>query len=286
MHPPAVSPRNPGHEVRAVTIPALLLAVFGAMALVMTLAWAVQGALANGGWIDVFWTVGSGAVLAAAALVPIDGGAAPTLRQILVAVLVLAWALRLGGYIARRVAGHPEDARYARMRRDWGAAYSRNILGFCLVQAAAAAVLAVSVLLAAYRPGDGLRATDLGGFAILAAAILGEGAADAQMGRFRADPANRGKVADTGLWAWSRHPNYFFEWFGWLAYPLIAFDPARPWTLAALAAPAAMYLVLTRGSGVPPLEAAMLASRGEAYRAYQARTNAFFPFPPRKGRAP
>jgi steroid 5-alpha reductase family enzyme len=119
---------------------------------------------------------------------------------------------------------------------------------------------------------------------VLLAAIAGEALADGQMQRFKANPANRGKVADTGLWGWSRHPNYFFEWLGWLAYPAIALDPSRPVTWLSLVAPAVMYLLLTRVSGVPPLEEAQLRSKGDAYRAYQARVSAFFPLPP-KGRA-
>jgi steroid 5-alpha reductase family enzyme len=98
---------------------------------------------------------------------------------------------------------------------------------------------------------------------------------------FKADPANKGKVADLGLWGWSRHPNYFFEWLGWLAYPVIGLDPAQPFTWLSLTAPLVMFLLLTRVSGIPPLEAAQIASKGDAYRAYQARVSAFFPFPPK-----
>jgi steroid 5-alpha reductase family enzyme len=238
----------------------------------------------NAGWTDAFWTFGTGATLAMAALWPASGET-PTARQMLAAALVAIWSLRLGTYVATRVAGHPEDARYAALREEWREDFQRRMIGLSLVQAPATAMLAISVALAAHNPLPGLRLADALGVAILVVAILGEGLADAQMKRFKADPDNKGKVADTGLWGWSRHPNYFFEWLGWLAYPVIAFDPAHPWTLTALVAPLVMYLLLTRGSGIPPLEAAMLRSRPEAYRAYQARTSAFFPLPPRKGPA-
>jgi steroid 5-alpha reductase family enzyme len=99
---------------------------------------------------------------------------------------------------------------------------------------------------------------------------------------FRADPANRGKVIEIGLWAWSRHPNYFFQWLGWLAYPVIALDPARPVTWLSLAAPAVMYGLLRYVSGVPPLEQAMLKSRGDLFRDYQRRVSVFFPLPPKR----
>jgi steroid 5-alpha reductase family enzyme len=101
--------------------------------------------------------------------------------------------------------------------------------------------------------------------------------------RFRADPTHHGQVCDTGLWRLSRHPNYFFEWLGWLAYPLLAIDPAGgyPWGWLALAGPALIYWLLVHVSGIPPLEAQMLRSRGERYRTYQARTRPFLPFPRR-----
>ncbi|MCK7474656.1 MAG: DUF1295 domain-containing protein [Rhodopseudomonas palustris] len=88
-------------------------------------------------------------------------------------------------------------------------------------------------------------------------------------------------MCDRGLWRWSRHPNYFFEWFGWLAYPMIALSLSYPWGWATLLAPLFMYWILVHVTGVPPLEQQMLSSRGERYRAYQARTSVFFPWPPR-----
>jgi steroid 5-alpha reductase family enzyme len=117
---------------------------------------------------------------------------------------------------------------------------------------------------------------------VFAGSVAGEGLADRQMHAFRADPANRGKVCARGLWAWSRHPNYFFEILVWLAYPLIGL--AGPWWpgLAGLAAPLFMYWLLAKVSGVPPLEREMLASRGDAYRDYQARVSPIVPWPPRR----
>ena len=103
---------------------------------------------------------------------------------------------------------------------------------------------------------------------------------DAQLKRFREDPANAGRVCDVGLWRWSRHPNYFFEWFGWLAYPVIALSTGYAWGWASLLAPLFMYWILVYVTGIPPLEAQMLRSRGDRYRDYQLRTSQFFPLPP------
>ncbi|MET0275077.1 MAG: DUF1295 domain-containing protein [Phenylobacterium sp.] len=255
--------------------------VLAFMTAVMLAAWAYGLRVRNGGWTDVFWTFGSGAALAGAALLH-DLPSSP--RQWLVAGLVALWSIRLGSYLAVRVAGHPEDPRYARFREDFGADYRRRMLGVTLAQAPATALLAVSVLVAAGRPEPGLDLRDAAGVALLVIALAGEALADAQMKRFRADPANKGKIAETGLWAWSRHPNYFFEWLAWLAYPALAFDPARPITWLSLTAPLVMYLLLTRVSGIPPLEASMLRSRGEAFRSYQLRVSSFFPLPPKRPR--
>lgn len=256
-----------------------VIAALGLMAAVMAAAWACGLALRNGGWTDVFWSFGSGAALALTALWPAPDAYGP--RQALVAALALVWSLRLGGYLAPRVAGHPEDARYAHFRETFGDRYRLGMLGVAMAQAPAAALLAVSVAVAAQTPAAALDLRDLAGAAILAIAVAGETLADAQMKRFKADPANKGKVCDAGLWAWSRHPNYFFEWIGWFAYPAIALDPQRPVTWLSLSAAGVMYLLLTRISGVPPLEEAMLRSRGRAYAAYQARVSSFFPRPPR-----
>jgi steroid 5-alpha reductase family enzyme len=264
----------------SVLLPAL--GVLLAMALIMGIGWFVQRAARNGGWTDVFWTFGTGATLALAASIPL--GAAPGLpwRRVFVAALVAIWSLRLGVYIARRVAGSPEeDARYAAFRRDWGADFQKRMVGLMLVQAPVSALLSLSPLLAARTPRAGIGLQDVLGLLVFAGALWGEAISDSQMHAFRANPANRGKVCDTGLWSWSRHPNYFFEAAVWVAYPVIALDLSRPWTLLSLIAPVIMFLTVRFASGVPPLEEAMLKSRGEAYRAYQKRVSAFIPRPPK-----
>jgi steroid 5-alpha reductase family enzyme len=260
----------------------LVLAVLVAMLVVMAGGWAYQRAVRNGGWTDVFWTYGTGATCALASLAPFGGSHLPTWRQMMVAALVAIWALRLGTYVMLRVASHPEDARYREFRRAWGADFQRRMFSFLLTQAPATAVLSVSILLAARNPAPGLRLADIVGAGLLVVAIAGEGLADRQMQRFKALPHAPDAICEVGLWGWSRHPNYFFEWLGWLAYPVIAIRLADPWTWAALVGPVVMFAVLMVGTGVPPLEEAMLRSKGEAYRRYQAKVSLFFPRPPKE----
>ncbi|MDZ4370646.1 MAG: DUF1295 domain-containing protein [Phenylobacterium sp.] len=259
----------------------IVLGALGAMLVVMLSAWAFGLAVKNGGWTDVFWSFGTGGVLAAAALWPMETGGSFT-RQAMVAVFMAAWGLRLGGYLTPRVAGHPEDPRYAAFRDGDPKSYPLRMLWVSLPQAPASALLALSVVLAARRPETALDLRDALALGLFLAALVGETVADAQMKRFRGDPANKGKVIQTGLWAWSRHPNYFFQWLGWCVYPVMALDPARPLTLLTLTAPVVMYVLLRYVSGVPPLETAMLKSRGDAFRDYQRRVPVFFPLPPKK----
>ncbi|MGE3303448.1 MAG: DUF1295 domain-containing protein [Hyphomonadaceae bacterium] len=257
--------------------PACLAATVGMLA-VMTGAWLTQRAAGNAGWTDVFWTFGSGAALALTALWTAE--AANPARQILAAALAVAWALRLGAALAVRVARSPEDARYRRLRQTWAGDFQRRLLAFALKQAPATGLLSISVFVAAHAGGPELGFRDAAGAVILLAAIAGEGLADEQMRRFKAR-SEHGQIMQAGLWAWSRHPNYFFEWLAWLAWPTIAFDPAAPVTALTWLAPALMFVILRYGTGVPMLEASMLASRGAAFRQYQARVSAFFPLPPK-----
>jgi steroid 5-alpha reductase family enzyme len=254
-----------------------VLVIMGA---VMSAAFLYQRAAGNSGWIDVFWTFGTGLAGAMAALLPYEGAG----RQWLVAAIVVLWSARLGGYIAQRVAGaEHEDARYRHFRKVWGADYQKKLFAFVMPQAAVSALLCISIYVAAHRNQPGLDVRDALGVAILMIAIGGESLADAQLSRFKRTNTGQGAINDRGLWAWSRHPNYFFEWFGWLAYPVIGLQFDRPLTWATLIAPVIMYLVLRFATGVKPTEETMLASRGEAFRAYQRRTSAFFPLPPKRG---
>ncbi len=265
-----------------------LSAAMGAwLALAMAAAWAFQRRVSNAGWVDVFWTFATGAAAMAGALVPLEApeqGFAP--RRVLVAVLAGLWSVRLGAHLWARVRSRPEDARYAGFRRDWGAAFEGRLFGLLMIQAVAAWPLAMAAMLAARNPAAAWRWTDGVALAVVLVSIAGAGIADRQLAAFSRDSGHARGVCGRGLWAWSRHPNYFFEFLGWCAWPLFAFDPAWPIGWLAVAAPVLMYWLLVHVSGIPPLERTMLASRGEAFRAYQRQTSAFFPLPPRREARP
>lgn len=265
----------------ALEILAAIFAIGMAMSIIMTLAWLAQQRTGNSGWVDTIWSFGIGLCGVAAALVtaPDDD---LQLRQVLVACFAGIWALRLGLHIAGRSMGVANDPRYTELIRGWGADAARRMYWFLQIQALVGIPLVLAIFLAAHRPGAGFTLADGLAIVVMVIAIGGEGLADLQLRRFKADPANKGGVIETGLWRWSRHPNYFFEAIGWLSYPIIAIDLSGGyvWGWLAVAAPATMYWLLVHVSGIPPLEQHMLRSRGDAFRAYQRRTNAFFPGPP------
>ncbi len=260
---------------------AAFLLLSASLSAAMCVAWLVWFVTRNSGWVDTIWTIGVTVTGGIAALWPMADVSYP--RPILVATLIAIWGLRLAVHIAVRTSGIVDDPRYAKLIAEWGSNVSLRMLTLLQKQALVSVPLVVAIAVAAWNPAPGLRALDIAGAGLILIAIVGEAVADFQLRRFNSDPSNKGRVCDAGLWAWSRHPNYFFQWLGWCGYPLIAIDPTGDYLIgyAALGAPICMYWLLTRVSGIPPLEQHMLETRGDAFSAYQARTSAFFPLPPR-----
>jgi steroid 5-alpha reductase family enzyme len=251
----------------------VLLGIWLAAAAMMTLGWAWQQRRRNAGVVDVLWSFG----LAASAVlngVLGQGAAAP---RMLVAVLGGAWGARLGLHLWQRVRSEPEDGRYAALRGRWGDA-PLKWFGLFQFQALLIPLFSIPFAAAAANPSVLAAAMVLGiGFWILS--VAGESLADRQLARFRAAPANRGRTCRAGLWRYSRHPNYFFEWLHWFSYVAIAAGAATVWY--SLTGPVLMYVFLRWISGVPYTEAQALRSRGEEYRAYQRTTPVLIPWWPR-----
>jgi steroid 5-alpha reductase family enzyme len=247
-------------------------------ALFFSATWVVARLMDNWSIVDVAWAYGFALIgfwiLAVSAWNPMD----PFLW---LATATTLWSLRLGTHLAIRVLGHldREDGRYLKMRAEWGPATGWKMYRFYLYQAVALALLLLPLISAA--PAGAPRPWHWAGLALFLVAMIGEALADAQLAAFKRDPANRGQVCRRGLWAWTRHPNYFCEWLTWLAFALLSCN-ATYFGLPGFACAAVMYHLLTKVTGIPLTEAQLLASKGQAYADYQRDVPAFWPRPPRR----
>ncbi len=247
--------------------------VWAISAVAMTLGWAWQRRRANAGIVDVLWAAG----LACSAVVTALFGDGSVLARSLLGVLGGAWGTRLAWHLWRRVSRETEDGRYRALREHWQGSQLKFFLFF---QAQAALVLLFSLpFLAASRASHASPMWPLLAGIVWLGCVAGESVADGQLARFRADPANRGRACRAGLWRYSRHPNYFFEWLHWFSYVLLAVG--SPWWGLAWLGPVLMYVFLRYLSGVPFTEKQALRTRGEDYAEYQRTTPMLFPWFPR-----
>jgi steroid 5-alpha reductase family enzyme len=246
-----------------------------AVAVLMVLFWALGVAKADASLVDRIW--GLGFVVAMAGYVA--GAGAPDWRAALVFALVALWGLRLSWHLHRRNSGHGEDARYTEMRRRHGKSFVWKSLFYVnLLQGLILVIVSLPLVAVATGTGPGsVTAWDVGGVLVWVVGFTFEVVGDAQLRRFRADPGNKGKVLDSGLWSLTRHPNYFGDATLWWGFGLVACStPGGYWTLVG---PALMTFFLRRVSGVTLLEKSMM-ERKPGYADYVARTPPFIPRPP------
>ena len=243
----------------------------------VTAVWLLSLKLGDAGIADVFWGLGFG-MLAVFYAIAFDG-AEP--RTILVTTLALVWGGRLSLHILRRSRGKPEDPRYAAWRAAAGNSFWwRSYFTVFLLQGFLMWVIAAPFVLSESSPVPaGLTLMDGFGAAVWLAGFLFETIGDAQLRAFKADPANKGKVLEQGLWAWTRHPNYFGDAMLWWGFFFIALSvPGGGWTIFS---PILMTFLLVRVSGVSLLEKGLKESK-PGYAKYVESTSAFFPRPPRR----
>lgn len=241
----------------------------------MTLLYGVRRLLKNAGVVDVGWALGVGVL--ALALAATGSGAVS--RRVLLAILVSAWSFRLGLYLlVDRVIGAKEDGRYKALLASWGERAERNLFLLYLVQAGF--VILFCIPLVPIVNSSVPIGTIWDGFAlcIWMLAVGGEALADRQLAGWRAQPENRRRTCRSGLWRYSRHPNYFFEWLHWWTYVFLG--AGAPWRWLTVLGPAVMLLFLYRLTGIPYTEAQALRSRGDDYAEYQRTTSAFLPWFP------
>lgn len=260
--------------------PAGLLAItFAATLVLFFLLWLASLALRDASIVDVFWGAGFVGIAAVAAV----GAPGALPRRLLLLTLVAAWGLRLSWHLFRRNRGHGEDFRYQKMRRHHGPRFWIVSLGTVFgLQAVLQWIVSLPVQLAmlAPEPAD-LGILDLVGTALFAVGLAFEAVGDRQLARFRADPANRGRVLDRGLWACTRHPNYFGDALVW--WGLFGVALSTPYGWLGIVGPALMTFLLVRVSGAALLERT-LAKTKPGYQDYIARTSAFVPWPPKRRR--
>jgi steroid 5-alpha reductase family enzyme len=248
----------------------------------MLLLWLVSLARRDASIVDIFW--GPGFVLVAWAVfawagahdLP-DGGEA---RRWLLVSLVSVWGLRLGGYLAYRNLGKGEDYRYVAMRDKAGSRFwIISLFKVFLLQGLLMWIVSLPVQ-AGQLPStpDGIGPLAIAGAAVWAVGLFFETVGDAQLARFKADPANKGKVMERGLWRYTRHPNYFGDFMVWWGIYLVALEGHGTWW--SIAGPLLMSFLLLRVSGVAMLEKT-IANRRPGYEEYIRRTSAFFPRPPK-----
>ena len=257
----------------ALGVAALAIAVL--MGLVMLVSWKTS----NWSVVDTFW--GLGFVVVACSSYVLSSGHGDGGRRLVALLVPAIWGLRLAGYIHWRNHGKPEDPRYtALMRRRTGALVPFVVKTILWAQGWVMWVVAIPISVAMFED-RGIDAITWLGIAVAAVGLFFEAVGDFQLARFRADPANAGRLMDRGLWSWTRHPNYFGDLCVMYALWLIACG-AWPGVLT-IFAPVLMTRMIISKTGKNMLDRRLARTRGDAYTAYAQRTSGLIPRPPRRG---
>lgn len=252
-----------------------LLALAAIMSM-MTILWLVSIKIRNVSIVDLFW--GFGFVVAAAVYFIFTEGIET--RKILLMSLVAIWGLRLSIYLAWRNIGKGEDFRYRKFRQEFGEDryWWYSFFSVFLLQGVLMWLISVPLLGAQFYAGNSLGILDFIGVAIWIIGFVFEAGGDIQLARFKADPANKGKVLDTGFWHYTRHPNYFGDAAVWFGYGLICFSSGSYWPVLGTVL---MTALIIKVSGVALLEKTLNTTK-PGYQEYVRKTSAFIPWFPEK----
>ena len=248
---------------------------------IMAMCWLIVTYNQRAGLVDVAWSfcIALNVMIAAFWL-----DTAPISVRIFIGCASSIWFLRLTWHLLRRYWHESEeDRRYANMRRAMGQFKHLGFLAFFMFQAGLAILFSYPML--SLLSTTVIQWSEWTHWALIAAAIMmllafiGESTADQQLYRFKQKPEHHGKTMDQGLWKYSRHPNYFFEWLHWFAYPVLGLAAGcyELWIY-----PLLMWLFLYYFTGIPFSEKQALAHRGDNYKDYQRRTSIFIPWPPKE----
>jgi steroid 5-alpha reductase family enzyme len=251
----------------------LMLVGLATAVFIMLVLWLVYRRTGNPAVVDPGWA----ATLGILALVYSFAGHGHPIHRILIAIVAGGWGFRLSWYLlVNRVLGGHRDGRYDALQQQWKTGVPWKFLLFFQFQALLAAILSVPFLFVAMNQQPNLVIVEYIAAAIWLVAIVGETASDNQLKSFKQDPTNQGKVCQVGLWNYSRHPNYFFEWLVWIAFFMAAVAAPTGWV--SVYCPALMLYFLFRVTGIPMTEEQSIRTKGEAYREYQKTTSAFIPW--------
>lgn len=198
-------------------------------------------------------------------------------RRFIIGAMTAIGGIRLGSYLLfTRILGKHHDARYDMLEKGWEKNIPLRYFLFYQYQAVAIILIAVQFIVIANNPSQQISLLEYIGIGIWFVSVIGQTVSDAQLNSFKNNPANKGKVCQVGLWNYSRHPNYFFEWLIWMAYMIFALSSEGGWI--AIYAPAIMLYLLLRVTGIPLTEKNAIASKGDLYKQYQRTTSSFIPW--------
>lgn len=245
-----------------------------ACCLIMAAVWLWSYKIKNAGVVDIFWSYNFPVI--ALILYFLAPGYEP--RKLLLCSMVVVAGFRLGTHLAVRILKHlrQEEPRYAQIRKEWGKNAEPKMFGFFQMQAISNVLLAVPFFISAMNTSPQITPLEYAAAILWAISVLGEAIADQQLANFKKAPANKGKVCDTGLWGYSRHPNYFFEWLMWVSYFLFALS--SPYGYIAIISPAIILYLLLKVTGIPMTEEQSIRTKGEAFKKYQQRVSVFVPW--------